>query len=160
MGKPDDGTAKAFNWRKARRTGAVFGVGGGVSTIATKVATTLILIEPITATAVLLTAGITAICAGSTSMVAEYVNHKLDDPVFDTRTTILFDLIGLTFGFLLFVIPAMHLEVALRPGQALPGPLSILALSLTAFGVVLLRGLLMNLGIVRDGDNWRERAGS
>jgi len=152
MGKPEDGRTASFNWRKARRTGAVFGIGGGVSVTLAKVAGAMILIEPVTATAVLLTAGITAVCTGSTAVAAEYVNHKLDDPVFDARTTILFDLVGLAFGFLLFVIPAMQLEVALRPGSPTPGPFAVLALCFTTFGVVVLRGLLMNLGIVRDGE--------
>lgn len=153
MGKHEEGTRKPFKWRKAGSTAAVHGVGNGVLGMSATAASAWLLAEPISATAVLVIGGIYGAGSAAIAVAGEYVNHRLDDPVFDTRTTILFDLVGLTFGFLLFVIPAMQLEAALRTSNGTPGAFAFLTMLLTSFGVVILRGLLMNLGIVRDGEN-------
>ena len=151
MSRNGEAGTHPFSWRKARRTAAVHGFFAGAAAAATKVAIAWVMVEPISGTVVLTVTGITAVAIGSASLGGEAVNHKLDDPIFDARTTILFDLVGLTFGYLLFVVPAMQLEAALRSGHETPGAFALLALCLTSFGVVILRGLLMNFGVVRDG---------
>jgi hypothetical protein len=92
---------------------------------------------------------------GSTvsSFTGEYVKHRADDPspVFDGPTTLLFDLTGYIICLLLFFVPAISLDHALRPDAALPSPFGFAALFLSAFLMPVLRGLLINLGLVRDG---------
>lgn len=158
MGNRDEMGPRPFNWRRTRRTALVTGTAAGTATVLAKVAAVVIVAEPVTMAAILTVSGIYFVCTASSTVAAEYVNHRLDDPspVFDARTTTLYDLVGLTFGFLLFVIPAMQLEHALRPGQLVPGPMALLAFCLTAFGVTISRGLLVNLGLVRNSDDRRD----
>lgn len=157
MGNKGEWGSKSFNWIKARRTALVHGSGAGVLTALAKLAAIAIVPEPVLVEAMLAASGIYAVGTASIAVLGEYINYKFDDPspVFEARTTILFDLVGLSFGFLLFVIPAMQLDLALRPGAPVPGYMALLAFCVTAFGVTVLRGLLVNLGIVRNTDDRR-----
>lgn len=156
MGNKDQPTPSVFNWRRASRSAILQGTGAAALTTCSALAVATIVGAPIVIPAIAASAAIFGTGAASLAVVGEYVNHKYDDPVFDRNTTILFDLVGLTFGFLLFVIPAMQLEATLSPGAAIPGALALLSMCLTSFGVVILRGLLMNFGIVRDEDRRRD----
>jgi len=84
----------------------------------------------------------------------EYISHRLDDPtpVFDRRTTILFHVTGLLLCFLLFVVPALQLDHAIRESGPLPGLFGYFAFLLSVFLVTILRGLLCNLGLAREED--------
>lgn len=157
MGNKDGLPHPPFNWAKAGRTALVHGSGAGVLTVLAKLAAAGLVAEPVTATIMLTMGSIYAVGTASIAVAGEYINHKFDDPspVFDARTTILFDLVGLSFGFLLFVIPAMQLDLALHPGGPVPGYVALLAFCVSAFAVVVLRGLLVNLGIVRNADDDR-----
>lgn len=148
-----EGPKLPFSIRKAARSSAVHAGTGATFAALLAVGTGWLLVEPVSGMVVLTEAGKAALEMGLFAFAGEYVIHKLDDPVFDTRTTILFDLTGLTFGLLLFVIPALQLEATIRPGIHLPGALTLLVMGILSFAIVLLRGLLMNLGIVRDGES-------
>jgi hypothetical protein len=91
-------------------------------------------------------------------MFGEYVKHRADDPspVFDGPTTFLFDVTGYIVCLLLFVVPALGLDHALRPHAVLPGLFGFAAMFLSAFLMPVLRGLLINLGVVRSGDGLRD----
>lgn len=87
------------------------------------------------------------------SFVGEFTNHIYDDPhpVFDLGTTVLFNLVGMTVCFFFFVVPAMILGALITPGEfILPGFFGYVAYGLSGFFVAILRGLLINLRVVRD----------
>ena len=153
MGRRKYGARPRFPWGKAIRNAGVKGADAGAKAgIAASVTG-----EP---TTILTIAGIAAGSAATGSFIGDIVNHFTDDPspVFDTRTTILFDLVGMTVCFLLFVIPAMILDATVNPaGAALPGFYGILAFGFSAFLVSILRGLLINLGLVREEDEDEQR---
>ncbi|HEY9079376.1 hypothetical protein [Magnetovibrio sp.] len=85
----------------------------------------------------------------------EFTNHTYDDPhpTFDRRTTVLFNLVGMTLCFFIFVVPAMILGALVTPGTiSLPGFFGYAAFCLSGFFVAIVRGLLINLHLVRDED--------
>ena len=90
-------------------------------------------------------------------LAGEYMNHRADDPapVFNGPTTLLFDTAGMVLSFLLFVVPALRLDLALRPDDPLPGLFGFMALFLSVFLVTILRGLLCNLGLAREEEDER-----
>jgi hypothetical protein len=85
------------------------------------------------------------------SLGGEYINHRADDPVFDGRTTFLFDTTGVVLSYLLFVMPAIGLDQTLHP--AIPGAYSYAALFLSAFLITVLRGLFCNMGWARESED-------
>jgi hypothetical protein len=131
-----------FPWRKALRNAGVKGVEeavihGGV--------TALHFPEP---NIVALAAAITFAGGFVFSFGGEVINHRADDPLFDARTTFLFDTTGVVAAYLLFVMPALALDQSLHP--AIPGAYSYAALFLSAFLITVLRGLFCNMGWARE----------
>ena len=100
-------------------------------------------------------AGTAAYGALVLTYAGEYANHKLDDPspVFDGKTTALYNMTGLTLCFLLFVLPALSLDHMVTDGNARVGMLTHMALWLSVFVITISRGLLINLGLVRAEDD-------
>jgi hypothetical protein len=107
-------------------------------------------LEPVTIATAAVSAGA---LAAVTAMVGEVFNHYLDDPspLFDSRTTALFNIVGMTVCTLLFVVPASILDAVLASGQpaVLPGYFGMMAFALSGFLVAVLRGLLINLTMDR-----------
>jgi len=151
MSRKDDGPRPPFPWRSALKNS----LGKGVQAATLSGATvTITFPEPVTVATV---CGVQFAGATVFGLAGEYMNHRYDDPspVFDRPTIVLFDIVGMVLGFLLLAVPAMQLDLALRPGAALPGPLAIFALCLCAFLITVLRGLLVNLRLVRREDGYR-----
>ncbi len=105
--------------------------------------------------------------AGATANIAGVcINYWKDDPspVFDDDTVFLFDMVGMIICFLLFVLPAYQLDLIVQPEGIWPGALTplpgyfgFLALFLSIFLVTILRGLLVNLGLVRSEDDYEDQ---
>lgn len=152
--KNQPGQPPQFLWGKALRNAAVKGTETGAISAGTAAVTVP---EPVT----IATVGAVGFAGGALfALAGEFMNHWTDDPapVFDFRTTLLFDTTGLVLSFLLFVIPALQLDHAMNPGAALPGWFGYMALFLSSFLVTVLRGLLCNLGLAREEDE-RKRHG-
>ena len=141
--------------RGAARAGAELGFGAGVTAAVTG--------EPtlIAATAALGFAG-----GAVWKIGGDCVNYWKDDPspVFDADTVFLFEMVGMIICFLLFVLPAYRLDLIVQPEgiwpgvlAPLPGYFGFLALFLSIFLVTILRGLLINLGIVRSEDDYEDQ---
>jgi uncharacterized membrane protein len=143
-----DAPPPPFPWKKAWRNSIVKGAEcatlGGAATAVTAP-------EPVT---VAIVSAISFAGGVSFGMFGEYMNHKTDDPapVFDARTTLLFDTVGMVVCFLLFVIPAIRLDHALGLSDPQGWRFFYMALFLSAFLVTILRGLMCNLGLAREAD--------
>ena len=151
MAKKDGEPRPPFPWGTALKNS----IGKGVQAATLSCSTVAITIpEPLTIATV---GSVQFTGATLFGLAGEYMNHRYDDPspVFDRPTTLLFDTVGMVLGFLLLAVPAMQIDLALRPGAALPGPFGIFALCLCAFLVTVLRGLLVNLGLVRSERDYR-----
>ena len=145
-------------WSAKRRSRILKRAGrAGLETAILSGATAAVTAEPLTTT----TIAAVGFIGGATILVAgECVNYWKDDPspAFGDDTVFLFDTAGLIICFLLFVLPACALDLSLidtepGTGAALPGALGFLALFLSVFLVTILRGLLVNLGVVRHVDD-------
>jgi hypothetical protein len=133
-----------FAWGKAATGTLVMSVGGAATAAGSAAYTSG------DSATVAVVAGIAFIGTAAFGFLGEYVKHRADDPspVFDGPTTLLFDLTGYIICLLLFYIPALGVDHAVRPAAALPGLFGFAALFLTALLLPVLRGLLINLGLV------------
>jgi hypothetical protein len=84
---------------------------------------------------------------------AAWVAYRNDEPRFDSQTTFLFDTAATIVCILLFVVPAMRLDFEIKPNAPLPGLFGYAAMFLSAFLIPVTRGLLCNLGLVREADH-------
>jgi hypothetical protein len=148
-GENPDGPKPPFRWGRTLKSSAALGSGAAGTAAATAAYTSG---DPIT---VAVAAAIGFVGATTTNFAGEYMKHRADDPspVFDGPTTLLFDTAGYIICLLLFVVPALGLDHALRPGASLPGLFGFAALFLSAFLMPVLRGLLINLGVARNADD-------
>lgn len=135
-----------FAWGKAATGTLIMSVGGAATAAGSAAYTSG------DSTTMAVVAGIAFAGTAAFGFLGEYIKHRADDPspVFDGPTTLLFDLAGYIVCLLLFYIPALGLDHAVRPAAALPGLFGFAALFLSALLLPVLRGLLINLGLVRD----------
>lgn len=160
MARKKDKPPPKFPWWKAIRSSATKGAAAGT----TAGVSASVIGEP---TTILIIAGTAGGATAAGSFIGDIVNHFFDDPspVFDAPTTTLFDLVGMTVCFLLFVVPAMILDATVNPtGTPLPSFFGFVAFGFSGFLVSVLRGLLINLGVVSGEDDeqaqsWGKRVG-
>lgn len=148
MPKKKEDPRPPFPWRRAIAGALTVGVGSGATTAGCAACTVP---EPFT----IATVGAIGFAGATLSNFGgEVVKHFADDPspLFDGRTRFLFDTTGYVICLLLFVVPALALDHALRPAAPLPGYFGFAALFLSAFLMPVLRGLLINLGLAREED--------
>lgn len=156
MGRVDEsGQSLSFSWGKAARNS----ISSGVAAVVTGGLVAAQNDDPVIISLVV------SVTFGSTvvgTFVGEFTNSIYDDPhpVFDHRTTVLFNLVGMIVCFFVFVVPAMILGALVTPGTYLiPGFFGYVAFGLSGFFVAIVRGLLVNLGLVHDenGDDLYRR---
>jgi hypothetical protein len=145
MGGEDQKVPKPpFRWSRTSKRSVAVGAGNAATAAAAAAASGA---DPI---AICVAAGIGFVGGGATDFVGEYMKHRADDPspVVDGPTTLLFDVSGYIICLLLFFVPALALDHALHPASPLPGFFGFAALFLSVFLMPVLRGLLINLGLV------------
>jgi len=87
-----------------------------------------------------------------------YVAHRNDEPlaVFDRQTVFLFDTVLTLLFIMLFVLPALSLDHALRPSSLLPGFAHLpgwfgfASMGMSAFLIPAIRALICNFGLARE----------
>ena len=143
-----DGFRPPFPWRRAAAGAVTVGIGTSGTAASCTAAT---FPDPATIATV---AAIGFVGGTASNFCGEVVKHYFDDPapLFDGRTRLLFDTVGYVISLMLFVVPALALDHALRPAAPLPGYFGFAALFLSTFLMPVLRGLLINLGLVREED--------
>lgn len=153
------GPRPVFPLKKAIRNSANKGVTTGILAGGTKAAAFLpvvgVFLGPAALVAIPVAAAVGFVGAAVVGFGGEIMNYMTDEPlpVFDSRTTLLFDTVGMIVCFMLFVIPALRLDLALSSSTSLPGAFGYMTLFLSAFLITILRGLLCNLGIARESDD-------
>jgi hypothetical protein len=153
MGRTNPGDPiKPFPFMKKLKEAARNGVWWGAAAGGTAAVTVP---EP---TVITISAAIGFVGGTISYLDSAWVAHRNDDPLpmFDKKTTFLFDLVLTILFLLLFVLPAIHLDYILRPNSLLPGLRSLpgwfgfAAIFLSAFLIPLIRGLICNLGLARE----------